>query len=180
MALILASASPRRQELLRNAGIEVTVHPANLPEDILLGESPEAYVRRLACAKARAIFETHAQDQVLGADTIVVVDTSILGKPIDALDACRMLRLLAGREHRVTTGVCGAAFCASAGETPASMPARKTVLNKLIFIGRDPVSTDFMSVGRIRLAEVVPRIHHRKAAVGLDRNLDPVRRRMRG
>ena len=106
MALLLASVSPRRQDLLRNAGIEFTVHPANVMEDIFPGEIPEAYVRRLALAKARAVFETHAVDQVLGADTIVVVNNSILGKPDDANDAVRMLRLLSGREHRVITGVC--------------------------------------------------------------------------
>lgn len=106
MALILASASPRRQELLRNAGIEFTVRPANVPEDVFPGETPEVYVRRLALAKARTVFEKHPGDQVLGADTIVVVDSSIIGKPVDASDAIRMLRLLSGREHRVITGVC--------------------------------------------------------------------------
>ncbi len=106
MALVLASASPRRQELLRNAGIHFTVRPANIPEDVFPGESPEDYVRRLARAKARAIFERYPQDQTLGADTIVVVDASILGKPIDESGAVRMLRLLSGREHRVITGVC--------------------------------------------------------------------------
>lgn len=106
MALILASASPRRQELLRNAGIEFTVRPANVPEDVFPGETPEVYVRRLALAKARTVFEKHPGDQVLGADTIVVVDYSIIGKPVDASDAIRMLRLLSGREHRVITGVC--------------------------------------------------------------------------
>ena len=106
MALILASASPRRQELLRNAGIEFTVRPANVPEDVFPGETPEVYVRRLALAKARKVFEKHPGDQVLGADTIVVVDYSIIGKPVDASDAIRMLRLLSGREHRVITGVC--------------------------------------------------------------------------
>ena len=104
--LVLASASPRRQELLRNAGIEFVVQPANVPEDLLRGEAPETYVRRLAHAKARAIFERRSKDQVLGADTIVVVDNSILGKPADAADAARMLRLLSGREHSVITGVC--------------------------------------------------------------------------
>ncbi len=104
--LILASASPRRQELLHNAGIEFVVQPANVPEDLLSGESPEACAQRLATAKARAIFDPHPTNQVLGADTIVVVGTEILGKPADASDAARMLRLLSGREHRVITGVC--------------------------------------------------------------------------
>ena len=104
--LILASASPRRQELLRNAGIVFAVQAANVPEDVIPGESPEACVQRLATAKARAVFDPHSANQVLGADTIVVVDTEILGKPADASDAARMLGLLSGREHRVITGVC--------------------------------------------------------------------------
>ena len=106
MALILASASPRRQELLRNAGIEFTAHPANVPEGIFPGELPETYVRRLALEKARKIFEQHSADRIIGADTIVVVDDSILGKHVDDNDAARMLRLLSGRKHRVITGVC--------------------------------------------------------------------------
>ncbi len=108
--LILASASPRRQELLRNAGIDCLVQPANVPEEILPGESPEACAERLARSKARAVFDQRpaqqSQYRVLGADTVVVVDDEILGKPADALDAARMLRLLSGREHRVITGVC--------------------------------------------------------------------------
>ena len=104
--LVLASASPRRLELLHNAGIEFIVHPSNVPEDILPNEAPQTYVRRLAHAKALAVFEQRPQEQVLGADTIVVVDSSILGKPTDAADALRMLRLLSGREHNVITGVC--------------------------------------------------------------------------
>jgi septum formation protein len=104
--LILASASPRRQELLRSAGIEFVVQPANVPEDVVPGESPEACAQRLATAKARTVFHQHPADQVLGADTIVVIGTEILGKPADAQDAGRMLRLLSSREHRVITGVC--------------------------------------------------------------------------
>jgi septum formation protein len=108
--LILASASPRRQDLLRNAGIEFLVQPANVAEELVAGETPEDCVERLARSKARAVFSrrTLAQSDyaVLGADTIVVVDDHILGKPLDTNDAARMLRLLAGREHRVITGVC--------------------------------------------------------------------------
>jgi septum formation protein len=108
--LILASASPRRQELLRNAGIECLVQPANVPEEVLPGESPEACVERLARLKARAVFDRRPPHQsnyrVLGADTIVVVENQILGKPTDVADAARMLRMLSGSEHRVITGVC--------------------------------------------------------------------------
>ena len=104
--LILASASPRRQELLRNAGIEFKVQAADVAETPLAGESGRACAERLARAKAEAIFIERSGDFVLGADTVVVVDGEILGKPADATDATRMLRLLSGRHHEVITGVC--------------------------------------------------------------------------
>jgi septum formation protein len=104
--LVLASASPRRQELLRNAAIAFTVQPANIDETPLAGESPRNYAERLAREKALTIAKTCPQDLVLGADTIVVVDETILGKPRDADDAARMLRLLSGRTHEVITAVC--------------------------------------------------------------------------
>jgi septum formation protein len=104
--LVLASASPRRQELLRNAGISFTVQPADVDETPLAGEPPRECAERLAREKALAVWRTRPQDLVLGADTIVVVDETILGKPADADDAARMLRLLSGRVHRVITGVC--------------------------------------------------------------------------
>ena len=104
--LILASASPRRQELLRNAGIPFTVEPADIDEAPLAGESPRNCAERLAREKALAIFQNWPQDPVLGADTIVMVDDAMLGKPRDEDDAARMLRLLSGRTHAVITGVC--------------------------------------------------------------------------
>jgi septum formation protein len=104
--LILASASPRRQELLRNAEISFTVQPANVDETPLSGERPKDCAERLAREKAVAVHKERLGDFVLGADTIVVVDGAILGKPADAADAARMLRLLSGRGHEVITGVC--------------------------------------------------------------------------
>jgi len=104
--LVLASASPRRQELLHSAGIAFTVQPADINETPLPGESPRDCAERLAREKAVAVFQGRAGDYVLGADTIVVVDGAILGKPRDADDAARMLRLLSGRTHTVITGVC--------------------------------------------------------------------------
>ncbi len=104
--LVLASASPRRQELLRNAGIRFEVQPAHIAEDSLPGEAAKQCAERLAREKALAVARQHPQDCVLGADTVVVVDGEILGKPSDATDAARMLRLLSGREHQVITGVC--------------------------------------------------------------------------
>ncbi len=84
MALILASASPRRSELLRNAGIAFTVDPADIPEQSLPDEQPLQYAQRLARDKARAIFARHPDNVVLGADTIVVTDEHLLEKPSDA------------------------------------------------------------------------------------------------
>ena len=104
--LILASASPRRQELLRNAGIQFTVQPAEIDETPLAGELPRACAERLAKEKALRVARNRPEGYVLGADTIVVIDGEILNKPQDANDAARMLRLLSGRAHEVITGVC--------------------------------------------------------------------------
>jgi septum formation protein len=103
--LILASQSPRRSEILANAGIPFEVRLAGVPEQLSGGESPEAYVRRLAQQKAEAV-ERRRDDTVLAADTVVVLGDEVLEKPRDAADARRMLRALAGREHTVITGVC--------------------------------------------------------------------------
>jgi septum formation protein len=120
--LVLASSSPRRRELLTQAGFTFTVHPAHINEDLLPNEDPIAYVTRLARQKAEAVFnqlktagasgldsqtwETSTPNLVcLGADTTVTVDNHILAKPEDAADAARMLRLLSGRTHHVITGV---------------------------------------------------------------------------
>ncbi|HXX27200.1 MAG TPA: Maf family protein [Terriglobales bacterium] len=104
--LVLASASPRRRELLRNAGIDFISHPVSIPEVPQPGEKPHALAERLAREKALAAAEQLPGNFILGADTVVVVDGQILGKPQDEADAGRMLRLLAGRSHQVITGVC--------------------------------------------------------------------------
>ena len=103
--LILASASPRRHELLVAAGIPHVVRPASIPEHAQPGESPRDYVLRLAAEKAASVL-CDAGDVALGADTIVCIENQVLGKPSDKEDACRMLRLLSGREHVVHTGIC--------------------------------------------------------------------------
>jgi septum formation protein len=103
--LILASSSPRRQELLREAGFVFEVHPAHVPEERLAGEPPLQYACRLAREKAEAVAECFPGRYVLGADTIVVVGDEVLEKPRDAQDAARMLRLLSGRGHQVITAV---------------------------------------------------------------------------
>jgi len=106
MILVLASASPRRQELLRNAGIAIEVHAAHICEDPLPEESPTSCVERLAREKACHVLRLRPKHFVLGADTTVVVDGEMLAKPQDAGDALRMLRMLSGRTHVVITGVC--------------------------------------------------------------------------
>jgi septum formation protein len=106
MPIVLASASPRRQELLKDAGIEFVVKPANIPETRRESEAPQAFAERMAREKTRAVWAGAKDEYVLGADTIVVVDDLVLGKPEDELDAARMLRLLSGRKHHVITGVC--------------------------------------------------------------------------
>jgi nucleoside triphosphate pyrophosphatase len=121
--LILASASPRRRELLTQAGFEFQIHPAHIPEDPHPNEDPIAYVTRLAREKAETVFhqmrgapglasetwESAAIGSgsllVLGADTTVTLDNHILGKPENPEDAARMLRVLSGRTHRVITGI---------------------------------------------------------------------------
>lgn len=110
-SLVLASASPRRRELLTQAGFVFAVHPAHISEDPLSSEDPIAYVTRLAREKAESVFTGMTSKDpasslvVLGADTTVTLDNHILGKPLDPPDAFRMLRLLSGRTHRVITGV---------------------------------------------------------------------------
>jgi septum formation protein len=113
--LILASASPRRHELLTQAGLTFTVASADLNEELLPNELAAAYVQRLAEEKAQAIWNIYKSSDdsddpliVLGADTCVVSEGNILGKPTDAADARRMLELLSGRTHTVLTGIAAA------------------------------------------------------------------------
>jgi septum formation protein len=102
--LILASSSPRRAEILRQAGIPFKVRVALVDETPRDGELPEKYVQRLAAEKALAV-ECGPEETVLGADTTVVIDREMLAKPEDAADARRMLGLLSGRRHEVLTGI---------------------------------------------------------------------------
>ncbi len=113
--LVLASASPRRRELLTQAGLVFTVESADVPEAPLVGEDAATYVLRLAEAKAQAVWARRqaavvdAKDDplvVLGADTTVLCQGEILGKPADVAEARRMLELLSGRTHQVLTGLC--------------------------------------------------------------------------
>jgi septum formation protein len=106
VGLILASASPRRSELLQAAGVSFEIRSADVDESPRSGETPDAYVRRLSEDKARAVAAHAAGRPVLAADTIVLAGGEMLGKPRDAQDATRMLRLLSGTSHEVLTGVC--------------------------------------------------------------------------
>jgi septum formation protein len=107
-SLYLASKSPRRYELLAQIGVQFAVVDVELDEARLPGEAPDAYVQRLALDKARAgraLVESRNDLPVLAADTAVVVDKRILGKPRDRHDAAAMMRLLSGRTHRVLSGI---------------------------------------------------------------------------
>lgn len=139
--IVLASASPRRQELLRNAGIPFAVQPADIVETPLAGESPKACAERLAREKALAVFKIRPQDYVLGADTIVVVDDAILGKPRDREDAVRMLRLLSGRTHAVITGVCLVEELAS-GQGAGASKSKIRIASETTFVTMCEISDD--------------------------------------
>jgi nucleoside triphosphate pyrophosphatase len=127
--LILASASPRRQELLRNAAIEFRVQPTEVAEDPQPGESPQQCAERLAREKAQAIARQNPREIVLGADTIVVVDDQMLGKPNDTQDAARMLGLLSGRSHHVITGVCLIGAAANGQPSFVDVRSETTLVN---------------------------------------------------
>ena len=105
--IILASASPRRQELLSSVGIKFRVEASNVDEEPIIDESPQEHVLRLASAKAREVAGRVKQSDevwVLGADTIVIIDGELLGKPEGRVDALHMLKKLSGRTHKVSTG----------------------------------------------------------------------------
>ena len=107
MRLLLASASPRRRELLRHAGFDFEVRPSDIVEQMERGERPEEFARRAAREKAMSVAASSPSGSfVLGADTVVVVEGETLGKPADLDDATRMLRLLSGRTHQVHSGIC--------------------------------------------------------------------------
>lgn len=106
MRLVLASASPRRADLLRAAGFAFDAVPADIDERVLPGERPEDHVRRLALGKALAVAHLYPHRAVVAADTVVVIEELILGKPETDEAAAAMLRRLSGRSHEVLTGLC--------------------------------------------------------------------------
>ena len=104
-SLILASRSPRRRQLLASLGVDFDVHTADIDESQRPGESPDSLVQRLAREKVKAVAAQRPNCIVLGADTVVVLDGQVLGKPVDAADATAMLRGLLGRDHQVLSAV---------------------------------------------------------------------------
>jgi septum formation protein len=127
MRIVLASASPRRRELLAAAGVSCAVDPADVDESPQPGESPATCVERVARAKAEAVARRHPGAAIIAADTTVIVDGEMLGKPVDAADAARMLRQLAGRHHEVWSGVAVAAD----GETAYELIRTQVWMNAL-------------------------------------------------
>jgi len=104
-AIILASNSPRRKDLLRQIGVTFTSDPAHVDESALPGESPESYAIRMALDKAQVVSRRHGAGLIIAADTVVVLGDTILGKPMDLKDAERMLGMLSGKMHLVITGL---------------------------------------------------------------------------
>jgi len=135
MRFLLASASPRRAELLRAAGYAFDVLPADVDESVRPGEPADAYALRVAHDKAAAVMALAGTRVVLAADTVVVVDGRILGKPADAPDAARMLRLLSGRRHQVLTAV----VLARAGAAPLGAVERTEV--ELMHLSEEEVAS---------------------------------------
>ena len=140
-ALLLASASPRRRELLERVGLPLEVRPADVDESTLAGETPDAYVRRIARAKAEAVPRAAGQ-WVLAADTTVTIDGAILGKAATAAEAADMLRRLSGRVHQVMT-----AFAIAGGDRRRDAVVCSDV--ELIELD-EPVLADYLASGEWR------------------------------
>lgn len=138
--LILASGSPRRAEILNAVGWDFEKDAADIDETEFPGENPADYVRRLALEKALNVARKHDDALVLGADTTVVVDDQIIGKPVDTDDARRMIRLLSGRTHQVLTGV--ALVRRSGGDEDVRVGLQAT---DVVFNSMNDVEIDFLA-----------------------------------
>lgn len=152
--LVLASSSPRRQELLHNAGIAFAVQPADIDETPFRSESARECAERLAREKALAVWREHPADVVLGADTVVVVDGEILGKPIDSNDAARMLRILSGREHWVITGVC-LVTAGARNRLPVASHAQEAVADTSIRVDSESTLVTMSELSDLEIREYV-------------------------
>lgn len=134
--LILASGSPRRSEILESVGWEFTKSVPDIDESEIEGEAPGDYVVRLAKGKAEKVADEHPRGIVLGADTTVVIDGQILGKPVDMADAKRMLGMLSGNWHEVLTGVA----VVEGGKTRAAIQS-----TKVKFVEMTDAEIDFLA-----------------------------------
>jgi septum formation protein len=126
--LLLGSASPRRRDILQGLGLSIRVAPADIPEHVLVGEDPLAYVTRIVQEKLTAV-AARAQPPFAGilvADTVVVIDGDVLGKPLDVTDAERLLRRIAGRTHTVYTR-----YALSLAEAPALIRTARTTATEV-------------------------------------------------
>jgi septum formation protein len=148
--LILASGSPRRAEILTSVGWEFTKDSADIDETELAGEAPEDYVQRLAREKAEKVARKYADAIVLGADTTVVIDNQIIGKPVDLTDAKRMLKMLSGNWHEVLTGVALVKVSGSGFQVPGPANAGQITLvgiqrTKVKFAEMSDAEIDFLA-----------------------------------
>lgn len=139
--LILASQSPRREALLGQIGLDFEVAPSDLEERLPEGMPPAEVAEKLALDKAQAIASQRTEGLVIGADTVVVVDGKILGKPAGPEEAREMLRLLSGREHQVTTGIAvvdaasGRSRCDSVTTTVRFAPLGEEIIDRYVGTG---------------------------------------------
>ena len=145
--LILASASPRRAEILTSVGWEFTKHTADIDETEFEGENPADYVQRLAREKAVRVAESYENALVLGADTTVVIDNQIIGKPLDLDDAKRMLKMLSGNWHEVLTGI---AFVKKVNSSKLKVQSSKNPKSKI----QNPKSIVGLQKTRVKFAEM--------------------------
>jgi len=129
LPLVLASSSPRRRRILRGLDLEFVIEPPGTDEKVAAGETPEDHVVRLAGMKAAEVARRHSEGTVLGADTIVVIDGVMLGKPSDPPDAVRMLKAISGRWHEVLTGL--AVVRCSDGETVRGFERTRVLVREL-------------------------------------------------
>lgn len=133
--LVLASRSPRRREILSRLGISFSVRPGEVDEDGVKGKDPAELVERLALSKALAVAESRERALVIGADTIVVLDGEVLGKPADSMEAISMLERLQGRTHQVYSGL-------AVVEVEGGSPARKAVGHRVTKVTMRPADRE--------------------------------------
>ena len=143
--LILASGSPRRAEILTSVGWEFTKDSADIDETEFPNEAPEDYVRRLAREKAEAVAHKYTDAIVLGADTTVLIDRQIIGKPVDMADARRMLRMLSGNWHEVLTGVALVKVSSSRFQVPGSKTVVDLQRTRVKFAAMTDEEIDFLA-----------------------------------